>query len=158
MLLFLGTIMVPQMVQGMVLDQRVLVPKFVSTTSDQQGLGKSVFHLTNDHVEARHTGLPLVTHAVPQTGVSSILTPQMNSLKISKGPPQQSVFAERRDQSAQTDDKSHGLTATASVSDSELFLVKLQRKVASESTAFAKRSANFNTRTLTEHAFIIAKD
>lgn len=135
MLLFLGPIMVSQMVQGMVLDQRVLVPKFVSTASDQQGLGKSVFHLSNGHVEARHTGLPLVTHVVPQTGVSSTLTPQMNSLKISKGPPQQPVFAEKRDQCARTDQESHGLKATASVSDSELFLVKLQRKAASESTS-----------------------
>ena len=158
MLLFLAPIMVPQMVQEMVLDQRVLVPKFVSTASDQQGLGKSVFHLTNGHVEARHTGLPLVTHVVPQTGVSSTLAPQMNSLKISKALPQQPVFAVKRDQSAQTDEESHGLTATASVSDSELFLVKLQRKVVSETIAFAKRSFNFNTRTLTEHAFITAKD
>jgi len=127
--------MVPQVIPGMV-TQFVpgLVPQFVSTESDQQSVGKPLIQLANSHVEARHTGLPSVTYALPPQTVVS----RMNDLKISIGTPQlvqKPVYAEKRDQSAKTEGRdlttrdSHGLSATPRVSDRG-FLVKLCRKSA----------------------------
>ena len=114
---FLGAVMFPQMVgPGVLIAQSGLRP--------------------NGLVEARHTGLPFVTHAVQQTMVSSSLTPSMNKLKISlENPPllQKQVNTEKRDQSAQTVEcigrpphDSHGRSETASVSNGR-FLVELCR-------------------------------
>ena len=119
---FLGAMMFPQMVgPGVLIAQSGLRP--------------------NGLVEARHTGLPFVTHAVQQTVVSSSLTPSMNKLKISLENPQvlkKQVNAEKRDQSAQTVEcigrpshDSHGRSKTASVSNRR-FLVDLYRGTACE--------------------------
>ncbi|XP_073227617.1 uncharacterized protein [Porites lutea] len=105
----MGAMMFPQMVgPGVLIAQSGLRP--------------------NGLVEARHTGLPFVTHAVQQTMVSSSLTPSMNKLKISLENPQllqKQVNTEKRDQSAQTVEcigrpphDSHGRSETASLAQS----------------------------------------
>ena len=103
------------MVQGgIVVAQPGLTHKIISTASDQQSLGKPVFHITDGHVEARHTGLPLVTHTVPHVMVSSTLTPRMSNLNISKAaslqlpkPVDVEKCTGKRDQSAQTEEGGH---------------------------------------------------
>ena len=125
--------MVPQVFTGMVIAQPGLGRQFVTTASDQQSLGKPLVQLPSSHVEARHTGLPFVTTVMPpQTVVSRI-----NDLKISGGTSQvlqKPVYAEKRDQSAQTVEgrglltcDSHGLPAAASVSGRG-FLLELYRE------------------------------
>ena len=133
MLLFLGAIMVPQVFTGMVIAQPGLGRQFVTTAPDQQSLGKPLVQLPSSHVEARHTGLPFVTTAMPPQTVVS----RMNDLKISGGTSQvlqKPVYAEKRDQSAQTVEgrglltcDSHGLPAAASVSGRG-FLLELYRE------------------------------
>lgn len=115
--------MVPQVFTGMVIAQPGLGRQFVPTASDQPIVGKPLVQLPSSHVEARHTGLPFVS--------------RMKDLKISAGTSQllqKPVYAEKRDQSAQTVEgrglltcDSHGLPAAASVSGRG-FLLKLCRE------------------------------
>lgn len=126
--------MVPQVFAGMVVAQPGLGRQFVPTASDQQSVGKPLVQLPSSHVEARHTGLPFVTPAMP----SQTMVSRLNDLKISGGTSQllqKPVYAEKRDQSAQTVEGrglltcgSQGLQAAASVS-CRGFLLELCREV-----------------------------
>lgn len=87
----------------------VIGGKAISTTSDHQSLGKTVFHVAEGQ-GARHAGLPIVppmNMIVPQR-----LTPQLNSLNISSATTQQfqkqgAIATEKstgmRDQDTQTE-------------------------------------------------------
>ena len=143
--------MVPQVFTGLVIAQPGLGRQFVTTASDQQSLGKPLVQLPSSHVEARHTRLPFVTPAMPPQTVVS----RMNDLKISGGTSQllqKPVYAEKRDQSAQTVEgrglltcDSHSLPAAASVSGhakcSYVFgLIRLFDKVRAELVRDISRS------------------
>jgi len=103
----IGTIVVP----GGIVTPGAMPRAIITTPSDQQFLGKAVFHIADGRTTARHAGLPLVAQSVPHVMVSSTLTPQMNNLNISNAASahsQKPVYleksTEKRDQSAQTEE------------------------------------------------------
>ena len=106
MLSSLGAIMVPA---GEAVCPGAIPRAIISTTSDQQSLGKAVFHIAGATSDTRQTGLPSAIHRMPQVMVSSMLTPQMTNLKISNASSvqlQKPVYLEKssgkRDQGSQT--------------------------------------------------------
>lgn len=107
----------------------------ISTTSDQQSLGQTVFHSADGASDSRQTGLSSATHRMPQVMVSSMLTPQMTNLKISNalGSVQLQKSSEKRDQSSQTvessrDSLEHVPSLMATSQSDENFPVELDKK------------------------------
>ena len=108
----------------------------ISTTSDQQSLGQTVFHIVDGASDSRQTGLSSATHRMPQVMVSKMLTPQMTNLKISNAlgsSVQLQKSSGKRDQSSQTvessrDSLEHVPSLMATSQSDENFPVELDKK------------------------------
>lgn len=124
----------------------------ISTTSDQQSLGQTGFHIADGTSDARQTGLRPATHRMPQVMVSSMLTPQMTNLKISSAlgssvQLQKPVYVEKsagkRDQSSQTvessrDSLEHVPSLMATPQNDKNFPVELDKKAGTRPQALVE--------------------